>query len=100
MSVNRNINKTVEVFGDILLALFFTHCLVKKFEVHIVTDRFHMTVLLCAHNIARTTQFKITHCNAEAAAEFCKFPDCGKPFLLNLRENLVPSEGKVGICPS
>lgn len=63
------------------MPFFLTYGLVQQFNVHIITDGFHMPMLLAAENIAGATYFKVAHGYFKAGAELSVFPDRFKAFI-------------------
>ena len=61
-----------------LFALFLFHGFAEKLQVHIVTYRLHMAVLLCSENISRSAYFKVAHGNFKARTELRILSYCRK----------------------
>jgi len=58
-----------------------------------------MTMLLCAENVACAADFEVAHCNLEAGAKFCIFPDCTQAAGGDFTQFLATGKGEVGIGP-
>ena len=95
MSVDLHIDKAILFACLRLFALFLADRFAEQFKVHIVADRFHMSVLLCAQNIACTSYFKVTHSNLKARAEFGIFSYRLKPFLCYFGKLFSSSECEI-----
>ena len=66
VGVNGQIDCTFLFGSGGCFALFFAYRLFKQFYIHFIADRFHVAVLIRAENIARSSQFKVTHGNMKA----------------------------------
>ena len=79
-----------------LLPFFLQHSLSQHLDIHIVSHRFHMPMLLRSQDIARSADFQISHGNAEPGTEGGKLPDGGKALGSNVGHLLVGLEGQIG----
>ena len=71
-------------------ALQILHCFVQHLAIHVITYSFHMTMLPHTQQIARTTDFQISHGNLKATSQIRKFLDCRQTFFCNLFQHLIP----------
>ena len=98
MRVKTDINNALAGALRRKFALGFGNGFVEKLDIHIVADSFHVTMLLSAEDRACTSDLKVAHCDAEAAAELREFTDSVKTLCGYLGENFSLAESE--ICES
>ena len=82
---------------DVLFAALLAHSLVKKLEVHIISDICKMSRLARAKYASRAAYLKVTHGYAESAAELRELPYSVEPLLRDLGQHLPTLEREVSI---
>ncbi len=98
MCVDRQVDETLFFGYNRKLTLLLTNSLVEHFQIHIVSDRLHMSVLLRSENVACSSDFEITHGNMEARTELGIFTDSRKSLCGNLGQLLASPECKICAC--
>ena len=96
MGVKGNIHGALLRLRRRCFALFLGYCLGKQADVHFVAHGFHMTVLVCAQNAARSADFKVAHGNFKSGAELSEITYCGKALLRHIGNCLSSCEGEIG----
>ena len=77
-----------EITVLILAAVLFIVLLI-FLAVLIISDRFHVTMLLCSQQIARAADFQIPHRNTQSGSQLRKFPDRFQTLLGIFLQNFV-----------
>ena len=82
------------------LALLFGDSLGQKTQIHVISDRLHMSMLAGPEDVSGTADLQVTQGNAKTGPEFGKLTNRVQPLGCNLGQDFAALEGKIGIGPA
>ena len=96
MRTDADVHQTFGVLHLGLFSLCHCYCLGEHLQIHLIADCLHVTVLLCAQDVACTADFQIAHGDAEARTKGGKLPDGFQSLGSNVGQRLALGHRQVG----